>query len=207
MTNRVANIVSLVFHPIFVPIYGIIAIANLHVVVGSKVQAQNEALLLTMYAILLSILPLFWVMFTLNTYNIKQLANITLPQRRIAAWVLCVVYLLEFWFLGNYFFHPFLRLFVLALCLSSGVLAMMSSFKKVSFHVFGWAGMLVLISVLGMKNSPLMIFLVMLILIITGIVASARLSLKAHTKQEVYLGFVIGLLCNIAVYLFFDGRI
>ena len=91
--------------------------------------------------------------------------------------------------------------------MSSGVLAMLSSFKKVSFHVFGWAGLLVLISVLGTKNSPMFIFLILAVLVITGVVASARLTLKAHTKQEVYLGFITGLLCNIAVYLFFDGRI
>lgn len=207
MTRRVANIISLVFHPIFVPIFGIFAIATFHLVVASKLHAQNEVFLLSMYCVLLSILPLFWVMFTLHKYSIKQLAAIALPERRTAAWVLCLVYGLEFWFLGNYFFHSFLRLFVLALCMSSGVLAMLSSFKKVSFHVFGWAGLLVLISVLGSKNSPMFIFLILLVLVVTGLVASARLTLKAHTKQEVYLGFITGLLCNIAVYLFFDGRI
>ena len=207
MTRRLAKIISLIFHPIFVPIYGIFAIANLHLVVASKMNAQNEVFLLSMYCVLLSILPLFWVMFTLQKYSVKKLSEISLPERRIAEWVLCLVYGLEFGFLGNYFFHSFLRLFVLALCMSSGVLAMLSSFKKVSFHVFGWAGLLVLVAVLGAKKSPMFIFLILAVLLITGLVASARLTLNAHTKQEVYLGFITGLLCNIAVYLFFDGRI
>jgi len=207
VTQRLAKIISLVFHPIFVPIYGVFAIANFHLVVASKLNAQPKALLLSMYCVLLSILPLLGVMFLLSKYKIDELSKISLPERRLAAWALCLVYALEFWFLDNYFFHSFLRLFVLALCLSSGVLAMLSSFKKVSFHVFGWSGLLVLSFVLGVKNDPMFIFGILLVLIATGLVASARLTLQAHTKQEVYLGFIFGLICNIAVYLFFDGRI
>jgi hypothetical protein len=207
VTKKLANIVSLVFHPIVVPIYGVFAITTLHLIVATKLNAQPKALLLSMYCILLSILPLLGVMFLLNKYKIQDLAAISLGERRLAAWALCLVYGLEFWFLDNYFFHSFLRLFVLALCLSSGVLAMVSAYKKISFHVFAWSGLLVLITVLARLNSSMFIFLLLGVLIITGLVASARLALNAHTKQEVYLGFFVGLICNIAVYLFFDGRV
>jgi hypothetical protein len=207
VTQKLAKYVSLVFHPIFVPIYGVFAIATFHLVVASKLNAQPKALLLSMYCVLLSILPLLGVMFLLNKYKIEELSSISLSERRMAAWALCLIYALEFWFLDNYFFHSFLRLFVLALCMSSGVLAILSSFKKVSFHVFGWSGLLVLMYVLGVKNSPTFIYLILAVLLVTGLVASARLTLKAHTKQEVYLGFIFGLICNIAVYLFFDGRV
>jgi hypothetical protein len=207
VTRKFAKVVSLVFHPILIPIYGVLAISTFHLVVASKLNVQPKVLMLSMYCILLSILPLLGVMFLLNKYKIEELSSITLPERRLAAWALCLVYGLECWFMDNYFFHPFLRLFVLALCLSAGVLAMISAFKKVSFHVFGWAGFLVLIAVLGTKNNGMFIFMVLGALVITGLVASARLSLKAHTKQEVYLGFITGLISNIAVYLFFDGRL
>ncbi len=207
MSARFANLISLVFHPIFVPIYGILAIVNFHLVVSSKLNAQPTFLWMSMFFVLLSLLPLLGVMFLLNKFKIKELSEITLPERRIAAWVLCVIYAVQFFFFDNFLFHPILKLFVLALCLSSGVLAIICSYKKISFHVFGWAGLLVLVTVLAQLNKPIYIFLTLITLVITGIVASARLQLNAHTKQEVYLGFFIGLICNIAVYLFFNGRV
>jgi len=47
-------------------------------------------------------------------------------------------------------------------------------------------------------------FIVVIIsgLLLSGTLASARLNLKAHTPTEVYLGFVLGFLCPIIVYLF-----
>lgn len=39
-------------------------------------------------------------------------------------------------------------------------------------------------------------------LIVSGTLASARLNLKAHKPTEVYLGFILGFICPIIVYLF-----
>jgi membrane-associated phospholipid phosphatase len=96
---------------------------------------------------------------------------------------------------------------VVALAGSSLVLAVASRFIKVSFHVFGWAGMLVLMAVLSTSGNGNFIFLIVSTLLVTALVASSRLSLKAHSHKEVYLGFFLGLICNIAVYLIFDGRL
>ena len=38
------------------------------------------------------------------------------------------------------------------------------------------------------------------IILLTGLLASARLQLKAHNTKEVYLGFVIGLLGQFIAY-------
>lgn len=207
MSERLAKIISLVFHPIFVPIYGILAIANFHFIVSSKLNAQPGYVLILAFSIVLSIMPLFGIMFLLKKYTVAKLSAINKEERSKAAFSLCVIYAFIAWRFDTFFIHSILRIFVIALAASSAVLAFVSRYEKVSFHVFAWAGMLVLTTVLALSNNPTFIFWVFGILCVTGIVAASRLKLKAHTHRQVYLGFFLGLICNIAVYLILDGRI
>jgi hypothetical protein len=39
-------------------------------------------------------------------------------------------------------------------------------------------------------------------ILLAGLVANARLHLKAHTAKEVYLGFIVGFIAPFAVYVF-----
>lgn len=207
MNKAIAKFISLIFHPIFQPIFGVLAIVNLHMVVAYKLNAQPKALWLFMFFLVLSLLPLLGVMLLLNKFTVKSLSAIGQQERRIAAWVLCLVYAVEFWMFSDFLFHPILKLFVLALCFSSGVLAIVSPWRKISFHVYGATGLTVLMGYLALLNGSNYVYLLVLSVLATGVIATARLALKAHSRQEVYLGFIISLICNIAVYLIFNGRL
>ncbi|MBO6518031.1 MAG: hypothetical protein JJ975_15940 [Bacteroidia bacterium] len=207
MNKSFANLISLVFHPIFVPILGVLAIANFHLIVAAKLNAQPKVMLVFMFALVLSVMPLMGVMFLLKKYNIKELSAISMEERSRAAFSLFVIYAFVAWRFDGFFVHSILKLFVVALALSSVVLAVVSRYKKVSFHVFGWAGMLVLMFVLAQTNGESFVFWVLTTLLVTGIVATARLRLNAHNHSEVYWGFFLGLICNIAVYLILNGRL
>lgn len=179
----------------------------MHYVVSAKMMGKFGFILLGMFALLLCIVPLYTVMLLLRKYRPKELAAINKEERSRAATILFVLYSFVAWYVEPIFIHEILRIFVVALAGSSLVLAVASRFIKVSFHVFGWAGMLVLMAVLSTSGNGNFIFLIVSTLLVTALVASSRLSLKAHSHKEVYLGFFLGLICNIAVYLIFDGRL
>ncbi len=207
MSKALANIISFVFHPIFVPIFGVLAIANFHFVVASKLNAQPKLVLISAFVLVLSIMPLMGIMFLLKKYTVKDLSAISRQERSRAAFALFVIYGFVAWRFDSFFIHPILQLFVIALASSSAVLALASRYKKVSFHVFAWSGMIVLMALLARTNNLSFVFWVLATLLVASLVAVSRLKLKAHNHPEVYLGFFLGLICNIAVYLIFDGRI
>ena len=84
-------------------------------------------------------------------------------------------------------------------------------FTKVSVHTVGVGGLLGMI-VLGMYHFEYTEFylnlgslgyfhiqmkiLLMVIIVIAGLVGTARLLLKAHTTEQVYLGYFIGFACQ-----------
>ena len=55
---------------------------------------------------------------------------------------------------------------------------------------------------LGTLYSILLLPFIIILIVISGILASARLRLKAHTPKEVYLGFFLGVISQLLVFLF-----
>lgn len=73
---------------------------------------------------------------------------------------------------------------------------------KISLHTIGigiMTGFLILISIFYKIN---LIILIALMFAIFGIVANARLKLKAHSLIEIYSGFIIGISLELLTYYF-----
>jgi membrane-associated phospholipid phosphatase len=65
----------------------------------------------------------------------------------------------------------------------------------------GWGGLVGLILSLSLRfNTDLVLFLILAILF-SGIVGFARLKLTAHSPMQVYMGFLIGFLIMITVFV------
>lgn len=75
--------------------------------------------------------------------------------------------------------------------------------KRISLHVLSISGFTAFIGLLSyyykLNILPFMGALVLLI----GIVATSRLHLKAHTQKEIFLGFVFGVLPQLATFILY----
>lgn len=70
---------------------------------------------------------------------------------------------------------------------------------KASVHLLSlglFAGFFMVLSTIYTQSY---IFLIMIILLLSGILATARLNLKAHTTKEIYFGFFIGIIAPLIV--------
>ena len=67
-------------------------------------------------------------------------------------------------------------------------------FHKISLHTVGISGALTIMMLLLMTSETDMSYWFLLVVILTGAVATARLFLGAHTVKEVYSGFLVGML-------------
>jgi len=74
--------------------------------------------------------------------------------------------------------------------------------KKISLHMLGLGGLLGFFIYVSMYQHENYLKLIILVLLFSGLVASARLVVKAHTISEVVLGFFVGLLLQFT-YLFY----
>lgn len=89
----------------------------------------------------------------------------------------------------------FIRGIVLTALVSQIICTLINAWWKVSTHMVGMGGLvgaLIAFSMLFYFNP---VFLLCLLLILSGLVGTARIILRQHTLAQVYTGFLIGFVC------------
>jgi len=73
---------------------------------------------------------------------------------------------------------------------------------KTSIHTLAIGGLTGFVLLLSFHFKIRLLLLIAVLFLVFGIIAYARLKMKAHTSKEVYLGFFIGVFTQILVYYF-----
>lgn len=75
---------------------------------------------------------------------------------------------------------------------------------KASLHMLGISGIIGFFMFFSYEFKMNILLLIALFFVIAGFIANARIKLKAHTVKEVYVGGTIGILSQLAVYVFYN---
>ncbi len=202
---------SYLFHPVFMPLLGIYLLFNLQTTPVSynvldalfnfpdlaKYYLYIIVGILTILAPLLSLLIMYWN---------KIITNFNLENRAERAYPLLLVsfYYLLAYFYVRYLFpeelrHPALIGFLFGCLLIFVVALIVNVYVKMSLHaagIFGLCGML-----LGYSQTQLPgfqgqlitnLYIIVYLACVAGLVAAARLYLKAHSLNEIIFGSFIG---------------
>lgn len=90
--------------------------------------------------------------------------------------------------------------FFLATLIASLVCLTLVLFRvKASMHMMGVSGLLMFLIVLSITYQLNIIFALSTLILVTGLVGTSRLFLKAHTFSELIIGFFIGLIPQLLV--------
>jgi len=194
---RAAQIVSFVFHPLLLTTY-------LVLLLGWWMPAM---LLVRQEHLLTFVAFIFGITFVLPALNVLVFRQVGLiaswkmgtKQERILPFIFnSIVYMLIAMLL-IYRVHlstNFAKLMlIIAVLAATGTLCTL--FLKVSIHSLGWAG---LVGIVLPLNSAIHGSLVptAVLIVIAGLVMSARLKLNAHTPREVMIGGLAGFSIGIA---------
>lgn len=191
MIKKVTSVISYLFHPVFMPLLGMVLILFTGSYLSLLTFEIKKAILL-ITAIFTVLLPLSILPF-LKYY--KLITNYTIPQRqeRLIPMLMSIAFYVFGYFLFKKIGIPnFLQQFILAAIVSLGLSLIIHIKWKISTHMIGIGGLLGLISALSFIFYVNIHSLLILAIFITGLVGSARLYLKAHTQSQVYAGFMLG---------------
>jgi len=81
--------------------------------------------------------------------------------------------------------------------LASCLALILNNFSKISMHAIGMGGMLGLIMVIIFSGQAYDIWPLLLSIFLTGLVCSARLIVSDHTKGDLIVGLVVGILTQL----------
>ena len=191
MMRGLFNLVSYLFHPLFVPIAGTVA----YFVVTPKYSPRELLLGNMLPIIILTIIIPLLSFFILRSLGVVSSVFLNEPKERrfplfISAVLLAMIIIKV---IPNYYTEELYYYFVglLGATLAS-LLLLFLNFKN-SLHMMGMGSFLMFLVNLSIHFEINIIIAISLFTLATGLVATARLYLDAHSKAEVVIGLLLGL--------------
>ena len=192
MTDKILKSISLIFHPVFIPILGVLFYFKYTPrFVPDKVMEGK----LISIGILTIILPIL-IYFLLKTLNQAHSIYLESSRERIIPLVLnCIILIIIIKRIITPTQILELYYFFLGVLISNLTCLLLVIMKfKASLHLMAVSGLLMFFIVLSIYFSININGTLALMAIIIGAVTTSRLHLKAHSYIELILGFFIGAL-------------
>ncbi len=193
-----AHLFSFVFHPLFIPFYVVAFLINYHPSYFSGLGFYTKFELLRSTAVNTILFPAFALLVMKGLGFVKSIM-LHSQQDRIGPYLANMIF--YFWMARVLFNYkpeltPMLASFMTAVFLTTAIALIANIFYKISMHAIGCGGMLGIFILIMYSNSMLMTWPLSLALLITGVVCTSRLIVSDHTQKEIYMGLVVGLVCQ-----------
>jgi hypothetical protein len=200
--KKILPIFSYVFHPIFIPIIACIYyfFINENYISYSKFEVY---LILLQVTILTFFIPISFFYLLRSLGKIDSIMVSELSQRKLPLFFQSILLLvliykgttsdrieeLYFYFLAGFF---------------STIIALIFLFfnLKISLHLLGMGSLLMFVIGISIHYQNNLLNSIAVLIILTGLVATSRLEMKAHDYIELTLGFLTGVLPQIFLCFF-----
>jgi hypothetical protein len=188
---RLSKIISVVLHPIFMPL---IALKLTLFLVPSIGFVLNNYISFIVRIVVIStvIMPLISILFFIKNGSVKSLEMSSHKERFPP-----LIYSALFMFIGYQFinsaltFTRILKAEFLGAIVIISLAAFISKFWKISLHMLGIGGLVGVLIGLNFLYGGLSQFVVISILL-SGILGVSRINEKAHNHLQIYIGFILG---------------
>ena len=197
---KIAKLISFVLHPIVAPIIGTL----IYFILLPRHTSRTMEITIILYVFFGTyLLPLIFLTVLKKTKVITSFQLLQIEERRSPLLFLIFVTSL----LGTIFHKGGITtdltifFFGSSLSLAIAYILLYKSFKT-SLHMTGMGGLIGFILFFSYEYNINTLFIVSALFSISGIIAYARLVLKAHNNKEIYLGFFIGLASQFIVYFY-----
>ncbi|WP_405562953.1 hypothetical protein [Polaribacter sp. Asnod6-C07] len=187
--------ISTILHPIVTPTLGVMLYFLL---IPINLSSDKKFSVLSLIFISSYLIPLLVLVLLKKFKLIKNFQTESIKERKLP--VALMIFL--FYFLGNTMnnLSSLRELSLLFYATSIGliIIYILFFFKiKASIHLLSISIPTGFFLVLSTNNSQSYIIVIIILILLSGILASARLHLKAHNKKEVYIGFFLGMIIPI----------
>lgn len=191
MLQKLANIVSVLLHPVWMPTYGLLILFGTPYM-HNVITPQQRYLLLASVVFFTILIPLGFMMVQILRGKASGLMLPDRNERRLPYFVTLLSYIMLEYLLVSLHIAPPIILVVIGFVVAITMMSCINIVWKISAHMCGIGGLcgafFAVSWLLYANNLPLMIGLILL----SGILAWARLECRAHTAAQLAVGFIVG---------------
>ena len=189
-----AMALSIIFQPIFVPLYSLILIFNANTYITYAVHDEVKLFIYGITVMNTIILPVGVFYYFYKAKLIETIHMHTAKERSLPFLTIVVFQMSTFYVFSQ---APMPSLFpnlVLGAAISVATAFVINLKWKVSIHMLGMGGIVGTLIGLMLRYQVDALNLVLALILVSGLVGYSRLKLNAHTPLQVYVGFVLGTL-------------
>ncbi|SDE15394.1 hypothetical protein SAMN05421636_103430 [Pricia antarctica] len=192
--------ISYIFHPLFVPLAGTCAyfmVTPKYSPIGLPSANILPILILTV------IIPIIAFFILRNIGLIKSVFIPAIEARKYPLYIHIILLLMVVYKVIPNDYTPELHFYFLGLIAAAMTALLLLFFKfKVSMHMMGMGNLFLFLVCLSIHFEINITLAVSLLTLATGLVATSRLYLKAHSRPEIVIGFLVGLLSQLLLIKF-----
>ena len=212
LNNRIATFLSVVFHPLIITTYlfAILFLITPELAGVSALELPGLGSLLLLIFLNTFIAPTIIIYYFYRLGIISTLHVDSLPERRLPYLASIIIYAIATYLFGWKLqpiaeLAPQIAILLGSVTISLIIVAVVSLFWKISAHATGMGGAIgILTSLIIRFEEHLLLTPLLIAILITGFLLSARLYLNAHIPAQIMAGFACGLAVSSAtVYFFF----
>lgn len=196
---KFTKLVSYILHPIVVPIIGTILY---FILLPRHINKQWEIMIIGAVFVTTYLLPLLFLSLLKKSKAIDSFHLVTPQERKFPVLFFISISLLMATLIrkGDSTFELALFFYGMTFALIISYFLLYKNFKA-SLHMIGIGGMIGFFITLSLAYQINLLLLFAILFTMSGIIANSRLSLKAHSKTEIFIGFLIGVSCQLITYI------
>ncbi len=197
---RFQKIISTILHPIVIPTIGVLLY---FLFIPHRIQKSQQLALLSLIFVATYLVPLLVLILLKSFKSIKSFNVYSIKERKIPVLLMIVL----FYVLGN-------ALTKISVAKDFGILFYATVFSliivyllftirfKTSLHMLSMGNAIGFFLVLGIRYTISVLPVIIGFILLSGLLASSRLHLKAHTVKEIYTGFFLGIISPFLIFYF-----
>ncbi|MEC4004086.1 hypothetical protein OX283_005420 [Flavobacterium sp. SUN052] len=198
--KKILPFFSYLFHPIFIPILGTL----FYIVYSSGLYSKEQYFLLLFQVIIITFfLPLsfFYLLRTFGKVDSIMLSDASQRKIPLLMQIALTIILISKSVTIERF--PELYYFFLGGIVSTVIAFILIYFKiKASVHMIALSALSFFVIGISMHNELNIIYSIAMLFLLSGLVASSRLAMKAHSVNELVIGYISGMIPQMILWYF-----
>ena len=191
---RLAKFISIVGHPLFMPVYAMVLIFEFNPYINLQVRNSIQVIVLSILSIFTIFLPLISAIFLKKFGVIKSIYMKTAEERKWPFLLSVLWYYIAFTLLTTIALPISLYLLMIG-AISVILIAHFITLRwKISIHMLGIGGVIGGMIGLSQRFQFDHFYLILILFFVAGLIGYARLKTKSHTYRQVYAGFILGVI-------------
>ena len=190
--KKTAEILSVTFHPILIPLFGLIIIYSSPTLL-SFIPVQLKRLIFAVVVVNNVLIPLalaaiLYARGAITTFNARDL-----NERVILLTFSLLMYTLTAYLLVRLQVPSLFRAYFISIAIVTLITLMITTVYRISLHAAGIGGLLVLIIFMIILYDISMVWQLISVIIVGAAVMSSRIYLEDHSPSEVWTGLLAGI--------------